>query len=351
MSRTHAALLTNILLLTACGGGEHHSSGNPPTPRTLPWQTLTTAAFDASNGQTGTILLSTAEQRQALRVSAAADQCFQVVSALSRYGSELSRPFARRQCPDCGWRTAVIQGAGLLVLEGPAQDLTTIRFGRVNCDTLAALDSSGTLRLETLSSERPAKPTITLRLVLSDRVHTTLDTARLATDVAAELGIDVQVAATLTIADTDILLSSSTDIGPLQALLADLPVKDEGLIDVVIGPCLEQSSAFGTQRLAGITPRIPGGTGAGDAVFIARRSCGSRNEAAADPAETARLAAHELGHYLGLQHPAEADGTLDDFADTDTHNLMHREPLRADASGLTEEQRARMLAHPFVMSR
>ena len=42
---------------------------------------------------------------------------------------------------------------------------------------------------------------------------------------------------------------------------------------------------------------------------------------------------------------------MDDLASTDTHNLMHREPLRSDASGLTEEQRTRMLAHPFIMSR
>ena len=74
------------------------------------------------------------------------------------------------------------------------------------------------------------------------------------------------------------------------------------------------------------------------------------NETIRSPGRRNFTLAHELGHYLGLHHPEEADGTQDDLASTNTDNLMHREPLLRDAEGLTSEQHARLLAHPFVMS-
>lgn len=327
-------LVLLALALTACASPEADED-----PRRLPWKPVATVAF-GDDGQTSLVPLPTADGRVALRVTSDPGVCFQVQAA-----DDLAAPFVGTECHDCAWRTPMMRDAGLLVLDGPAAGLERIGFGHVDCDTLTPTAGPGTLTIERLVTGVVERPAFALRLVTSAAV----DASALSRDVGTALGgFTVRVVDTIHVDDRPLRLVGPADRAPLQALLDELPRKDEGVIDVVIGPCLQRETAFDTVPLAGFTPSVPGGAGPGDAVFVSRRTCGSRDETPDDPAVIARLVAHELGHYLGLHHPEEEDGTLDDLSSTGTDNLMHREPLLRDAEGLTPEQHARLLAHPFV---
>jgi hypothetical protein len=58
--------------------------------------------------------------------------------------------------------------------------------------------------------------------------------------------------------------------------------------------------------------------------------------------------AHELGHYLGLYHAVEADGSTDQLDDTGAANLMFHQPGTEAATGLSPTQAVVMRAHPAV---
>lgn len=311
----------------------------------MAWATVATLRFDSTTGRSDSVALAEATGRVALRLEGAADTCFQVAEAIAADHTVVAEPFTGAYCADCAWRTSTIRQAGLLVLEGRAAGLRSLSLQRVDCQTTAPIRGPGTVVVRRLEAPAPVSPTVSLRLIGS----TAVDPDAVARHVAENLaGLRVAVVERLAIDDGELRLEGQSDQAALVDLLADLPPADEGVIDVVIGPCLTRRDPFSTTRLAGLTPRIPGGAGPADAVFVSRPTCGTRDTRAADPARLARVVAHEIGHYLGLFHPQEADGTVDDLPDTDTTNLMHRMPLVSDAHGLSPAQRARLLAHPFV---
>jgi hypothetical protein len=310
------------------------------------WTPLASVTVDSGSGTTAAVEVPLDNLRRALRVSARSQGCLQVSSAFSVSGSQL---VANSAAPaDNIWRTTKLYQTGLLVLEGAASELSHISFAAVACDSATDGVLPTSVMVESHLSEQPTNPGLKLRLLLSQAISTELDTELLAQLIGFELQLDIAITGVAVIADSDLIMQSQADFSPLAAILASLPAKAEDIVDVVIGPCLLQQTAFGRQQLAGFTPRIPGGAGPADGVFVARTNCGFADAAPGTVNEIARLAAHEIGHYLGLAHPEEADGSEDDFTSTNSHNLMHRIPLTATATGLTFEQRERILAHPFV---
>ena len=333
--------------LAGCNAEQTAESSAEQPAAYRPWAPLAVVSVDPVSGTTSPVHVAPDNLRRALRVSAKPAGCLRVSSAVSRAGEILvgssSGPAGNR------WRTTPLYQTGLFVLEGAASDLASLSFESVQCDFGDEGELPLHVEVESLLSQVPSNPGLRLRLVLSESTKTTLDVELLAQQVGLELELEIAVTQVALIEDANLVMQSQTDFSALAEILAALPQKQEGIIDVVIGPCLAQETAFGLLRMTGITPRIPGGAGPADAVFIARAHCDFTGALPFSAEEFARLTAHELGHYLGLEHTQELNGREDDFPSTNNNNLMHRIPLTANATGLTTEQRERILAHPFVM--
>lgn len=338
--KTSLAFLCAVIAAAVAGCNSEHRNEQQL------WTPLASVTVDSGPGTTSAVEVPLHNLRRALRVSARPQGCLQVSSAISASGRQL---IANTAAADANtWRTTKLYQSGVLVLEGAASELSHISFAAVACDSAMGGVLPTSVMVESRLSELPTNPGLKLRLLLSQAISAELDTELLAQLIGFELQLDIAVTGVEVIADSDLIMQSQTDFSALAAILASLPAKAEDIVDVVIGPCLLQQTPFGRQQLAGFTPRIPGGAGPADGVFVARTNCGFASAPAGSVNEIARLAAHEIGHYLGLAHPEEADGSKDNLASTNSHNLMHRVPLAATATGLTFEQRERILAHPFV---
>lgn len=346
-SQLYLALIAT-LCLAGCNTEQTAESSAEHPAAFQPWVPLAVVSVDPVSGTTSPVNVAPDNLRRALRVSAKPEGCLRVSSALSDAGEDL---VVRSIAPaDNRWRTTLLHQTGLFVLEGAASELASISFESVECDSAAEAELPLHVQIESWLSEEPSHPGLQLRLVLSKSVQASLDVELLAQQVGFELELEIAITQVELIEDTNLIMQSQTDFSPLAEILAVLPQKQQGIIDVVIGPCLQQQSAFGLHRVAGITPRIPGGAGPADAVFIARTHCDFADALPFSAEELARLTAHEIGHYLGLEHTEEQNGREDDLPGTTNRNLMHRIPLTATATGLTTEQRERILAHPFVIN-
>ena len=132
------------------------------------------------------------------------------------------------------------------------------------------------------------------------------------------------------------------------------PPAEDGWIPIVFVGCIRitDPDLQTSYQPDGLTPGIPNGfppPGRAHGIFLKGRSC----RPGADPIDwppslLAKLIAHELGHYLGLYHTVEADGTLDQLADTDAHNLMFARPLDAEAQDFSPAQFQVMRRHPAI---
>jgi hypothetical protein len=100
----------------------------------------------------------------------------------------------------------------------------------------------------------------------------------------------------------------------------------------------------------GFVPHVPDGPppvpGRAHGLFIKGRACDAGAEPIVWSADIlARLIAHELGHYLGLYHAVEQDGSTDRLDDTGADNIMH---YLAQGGAFSASQLRVMRRHPSV---
>jgi hypothetical protein len=384
------------LALFGCG-----SAGAPPGD-TAPscWQEAAPAApaqpsFSllgelplASNGETAplTVPLPSGGDTVVLRISdpTGAPACVQldsvadpggvpwVTSAAGDWG-----PF----CVDCPQRVSVGIGYGLYVLPSndrppPWPASLQIVAGARDCATLLPGPPSppARLRVEGLfpTAVAPSRAgVVALGLAflrqspLADeatRQAVLPETLRLVNELFAPGALQVVVARTRVVdTATGTIELSRGDDGPLDALFGqvltgggcDAP-PDDGWVPVVFAGCLRVVDPVQatTSEPDGMTPGIPDGfppAGRAHGVYLKGQSC-QAGMAPIDwsPSMLAKLLAHELGHYLGLYHAVEADGTVDQLADTDASNLMVYDPLTVAAPTFSASQFQVMRRHPVI---
>lgn len=302
----------------------------------------------------------------ALRVTTDPGLCFQISALVDGDGEALveGRSFGAF-CRECGLRSSVALESGVFVLPAEAVALAgdgvSLRFGRIACETLTPLtdaDDRPPLRIETrVIAAEPERATIDLRFLVAADSILAGDTPRqqaILTALAEELasvGISPRLVAVVELdAPAEEVRFHAGDHAALAALLQGASPREEGTIDVVFGGCLlYDDPIFGPPRaVEGYTPRIPGGAGPADGVFMPGLDCFAANAGPVDlPVETqAHTLAHELGHYLGLFHAVEADGLGDQLDDTNADNLMHYRPGLATSIGLSPAQGRVMRTHP-----
>lgn len=129
---------------------------------------------------------------------------------------------------------------------------------------------------------------------------------------------------------------------------------DDTWVPLVLAGCLSVLNTV-TQRESnpeGLTPGIPSGlpsAGAAHGVYIKGRGCDASSPQIDWTTESlARILAHELGHYLGVYHSVELDGSSDALYDTDADNIMYARPSSIDQPHFTTGQFRVMRQHPAI---
>ena len=360
------------LLLAACGGG---GSSAPDPDALATWTDFGAVALDATGSSTELrVPWRLGQAGLLLEVGTASGACFQI-DALGDDSGHLYTGSAEggAYCVACEQRTAVAAGRGWFALPSrggafkPVGALT-LRLGLRDCDTLT--HAGPTLGASTLSVRArglraaTARGTLPLRLIVtpasvfhdptSDAALAALLAALNAELASAQLSATWSAVTRLPAGSVSDAAFSRADSSALQTLRSQAdPAPSAGAIPVVLAGCLQlREPVLGrTSEPEGYTPHIPGGAGPADGIFIGGSLCATPGPVriAWSASALARVLAHELGHYLGLFHSVEADGTTDQLEDTGAANLMFYRPGAATATGLSSLQGGVMRAHPAVL--
>ncbi len=122
-----------------------------------------------------------------------------------------------------------------------------------------------------------------------------------------------------------------------------------GSVPLVLAPCLERDSITGLRRPLGTSPHLPGACQVPYAgAYVAAESCLGGGLSFTDGSALGVIAAHELGHHLGLFHVDEGVLFPDD-RQAGEENLMQVNPVAS--LSLTPQQVVVLRRHPDLQPR
>lgn len=322
------------------------------------------------------------------RISASKESaCFQVTDVKDASGNAWVTPPSLGSdygnfCQSCPQRVSVGAKSALYLLPSsePVPNVTsslTMRVSLRDCTTfLPTADASVSLAVEgrtdvpvlpqtdTQEGRIPLQIIITAGSVFHDQTDVLPASLAAAIDVANGLlsagHLAVEAVRVRRIQGEDPLVvqrgehSALDRVGKESFTCSSGSVSMEDAVPVVLTGCLQVRDPLLSQttEVDGYTPHIPDGfTGSTKmhGVFLKGRSC----SAAAPPVDLGpqvlgKLLAHELGHYLGLYHSIESDGTTDLIADSGADNLMHFRPLQSVSPTFSPGQFRMMRRHPAI---
>lgn len=351
--------------IAGASGGAAGAGGGGSAPI---WMSLGVVPITA--GSTADVVLPVLPPGGALvlRADAGADRCLQLVSWVIGGVDVLANTAFGPFCDNCEERSQVAVGPSLFVLPtasvsraGPG----SLRVGLRDCPTFGSTTDAASVALSVLvRPEIPVKGSLRLRPVRlggSPFVASASDLAPLLaalSETFAPVGIDLSSEppcdATTVSGDLAFVSGNHQSLGAAESASHASCPPILGTVPVLFGACLQETSVTGqTSELDGYTPHVVGGAdgAVADAMFIKGALCGTPTPVpvAWAPAALARIVGHELGHYLGLFHSVEADGTVDLLPDTTSDNLMYYRPTVVVTPTFSPMQGAVMRRHPRVL--
>ncbi len=362
-------------------GGVEHDAGEdaarPVVACETAFDTFGTFELDAE-GRTTTIGLSFDEQVSSLAIAITADgenaqsSCYglEAVRAGDAEWVPVGSDDSEELCAGCAQLVRVHPDQGFFVFPSTTAvapfDALSLRVAMRDCasllrpSSLFPLGAPTRVRVQTRVIEaRPADETLTLHVGLVvaapslleldgalrtsylDGVKKTVEDAFSAADIAIAWSV---VETDGSVAKVEFAPEERTELDALfTASKRALGVEQDGLVPLVLGPCLERKSVVNTSRPFGTTPHLPGSCSVERAgVYVAAESCLGGGLSFTDGAAAGVIAAHELGHHLGLFHVEDASFPTDRSASDG--NLMVQKP--AGSVALTAQQIAVLRRHP-----